>query len=279
MPLTADDINYLVDAARLAAKTAIMPRFRKLTMDDIECKRNDEDLVTVADRESEALIAKEILARWPLAEVLGEEAVSEGKISRDVISAAKLIFIIDPIDGTWNFARGVPVFGVIISVVENGITTAGVLYDPIGDDAVCAKKSLGAWFLSKGVPAMQLRLGAQKQLPEMSGFIGQYGLPKPVQRALALPLTEFKRATDLRCSCHHYRLLAMGHVDYCVSDGLEPWDHAAGALVIVEAGGHVQLINGEPYAPTTHLGNLVCATSKASFHAVAAQIRSAFDAA
>jgi fructose-1,6-bisphosphatase/inositol monophosphatase family enzyme len=270
MPVSDEDISALISILRSVSRTVIMPRFRNLGAGEIGSKSNDDDLVTIADRESEARIAEEVLARWPDAVVVGEEAVSEGRISRAAIGDAERAVIIDPIDGTWNFARGLALFGIILAVAEKGETVAGVLYDPVGDDTVTARKGHGAFMHASDGTIRNLQTAAEKPADRMIGFSGHGLLPKAVQRELALPLTEFRRVSALRCSCHEYRMMAMGHADFCITGGLEPWDHAAGALIVAEAGGHAAMADGSTYAPTRHRGVMITASSKAAWNSVSA---------
>lgn len=270
MSVSDEDISALIAILRDVSQAVILPRFRNLGAGEIDAKSNDDDLVTVADRESEARIAEAVLARWPGAVVVGEEAVSEGRVSRSVIGDAERAVIIDPIDGTWNFARGLALFGVILAVVEKGETVAGLLYDPAGDDAVTARKGHGAVFRAADGATRKLQTAADKPAECMIGFSGHGLLPKAAQRELALPLTEFRRVLALRCSCHEYRMMAMGHADFCITGGLEPWDHAAGALVVAEAGGHAAMADGSTYVPTRHNGVMITASSKAAWNAVSA---------
>ena len=278
MPITTNDLEFLLSLSREAASTAILPRFRNLSATEIGAKSNEDDLVTIADRESEAIIEKGIRAHWPDAVVIGEEAVSEGVVSRSDIAGAERAVIIDPIDGTWNFARGLALFGVILAVVENGETIAGMLYDPIGDDAVTALKGDGAAFWTSDGTKHVLRTASAKPIDSRIGYSAHGLMPKPVQREIAVPLTDFRRVLGLRCSCHEYRMLAMGHADFCITGALEPWDHAAGALIVSEAGGHVAMADGSAYAPTRHDGIMIAASSKTAWDDVHARVGQALAA-
>lgn len=270
MPVSHEELSQLVSIVREVSRAVILPRFRNLGAEDISSKSGEDDLVTVADRESEAMINERVLALWQDAVVVGEEAVSEGRVPLSALNDAARAVIVDPIDGTWNFARGLAVFGVILAVVENGETVAGLLYDPVGDDAVTALKGQGAFFRAADGAARPLKTAIDRPADAMTGFSGHGLLPKAVQRDLALPMTAFHRVLGLRCSCHEYRMMAMGHADFCITGALAPWDHAAGALIVTEAGGRVAMADGTPYAPTRHVGVMIAAGSHAAWDKVSA---------
>lgn len=249
----------LIEAVRAAAKAEILPRFRNLDAAAIGAKANADDLVTVADRNSEAAIGAAIPAILPGAEIIGEEAVSENPALLDRIAMAETCVIIDPIDGTWNFARGLGVFGVLLAVVERGETVFGLLYDPLGDDWIMARRGGGAWFCTAGGRKERLEIGQLQSETEFAGFTSPWLLPKNSRARYSTELLDLGRVTDLRCACHAYRSLCFGHGRFNIDLKLMPWDHAAGALAYREAGGHVGLLDGRDYSPTVTDGYMVCA--------------------
>lgn len=255
------DLDFMVGCARRAAKAAILPRFQSLSGLASTRKSRSDDIVTIADQDAEKMITAEVRSRWPDSCVIGEESVSDGVASvSDIVRAART-FVIDPLDGTWNFANGLPLFGVVLALVEHGKTVAGVLYDPVTDDAVLAAMGTGAYFCATDGTLRLLRASAPRNVPDMIGFSGHGLLDKAVQRRLAEPLTHFHRVLSLRCSCHEYRMLAAGHAQFVIGGNLNPWDHLAGALVVTEAGGHAALHTGAAYGPDCTKGILVAASS------------------
>ncbi|MEC9198466.1 MAG: inositol monophosphatase family protein, partial [Pseudomonadota bacterium] len=170
MSLSTSQIDALIDAARRTARTEILPYFRALDDSEVEIKTHAQDLVTKADRASERALTAAAREIFPDAMVLGEEAVSEGVINVDALRDAPLSVIIDPIDGTWNYANGLGMFGVILAVVANGETVFGLLYDPLGDDWVAAEAGSGAWFRKADGAARHLSVGAAVPVEEMTGY-------------------------------------------------------------------------------------------------------------
>lgn len=275
MSLSTSQIDALIDAARRTARTEILPYFRALDDSEVEIKTHAQDLVTKADRASERALTAAAREIFPDALVLGEEAVSEGVINVDALRDAPLSVIIDPIDGTWNYANGLGMFGVILAVVANGETVFGLLYDPLGDDWVAAEAGSGAWFRKADGAARSLSVGTAAPVEEMTG----YWPPTLFDRTQKDALLDFSktiyRHSSLRCACHEYRLFAQGGADFMVTGNLNPWDHAAGALIAREAGGYLKMLDGTPYRPTMTTGNLLVAKDRDSWNALAEPLKAA----
>ncbi len=160
-PMTPAQQAALINLVRRAARAEIMPRFRNLAQGDITTKSGPHDLVTEADHQAEAMIARGLQRMFPHALIIGEEAVAAKPSLREDVSAAELAIIIDPVDGTWNFAHGLPLFGVIIAVTRFGRPVLGLLYDPVADD----------WIISDEATPTRLgaALGAERPAKVSSG--------------------------------------------------------------------------------------------------------------
>ena len=117
MLLSDADTTLILETVRDAARREIMPRFRALSEADINTKSAPDDLVTAADLAAEALITAQLGRAFPDALILGEEAVAADPNLRDQLADAEMAIIIDPVDGTWNYARGLALFGVILAVI------------------------------------------------------------------------------------------------------------------------------------------------------------------
>ena len=258
MPLTESVFDGLIQAVRYAARTEIMPRFRNTASDEIDTKTGPDDLVTVADRAAERVISEATARLLPSALIIGEEAVDEDAGILDALPEASLAVIIDPIDGTWNFANGLPLFGVILAIVENGRTTFGLLYDPISDEWIRASSEDGAFYCSSS--GTKRRLSIDWSGYGTVGVVPLHLFPSATRRKLALGLAEFDRTMSLRCSCFEYWLLAKGACDFAISGLMKPWDHAAGELVYREAGGFAAMLaDGSRYRASKTTGQLLVA--------------------
>ena len=141
--LTNTEKAQVRDLVRKTAKTEIMPRFQNLSAQDVSTKSRDDDLVTKADLASEAMITAGLESLFPNAVVVGEEAISKHSSLRTKMSDHEICFVIDPIDGTWNYANGIPLFGIILSVLNYGRPIYGLLYDPVMDDYIEADLGQG----------------------------------------------------------------------------------------------------------------------------------------
>ncbi|MEM8825160.1 MAG: inositol monophosphatase, partial [Pseudomonadota bacterium] len=231
-------------------------RFRDLSDGDVDAKSTFDDLVTVADTAAEAALTDRIHDILPGDTVIGEEAVSGDKTLLERVGDGR-VTVIDPIDGTWNFAHGIANYGVIVAVVEDGKTVWGLLYDPSFDDWIEAHRGDGAWFVRNGARRRFTVDPSPVPLDRLRGNIGDYNFPQPVRPALAALAPRFRRSTSLGASVHEYRALALGSSDFVLNAGLNVWDHAAGVLVLEEAGGTARLLDGRAYAPVLREGRLL----------------------
>ncbi|SFI12039.1 inositol monophosphatase family protein [Modicisalibacter xianhensis] len=262
MTIDSATASELIDIVRRAARAEILPRFRNLDPETIQTKTSQEDLVTVADQRAEAFIQREIAERFPEATIVGEEATSEDASLLEGIAEAEMAVIIDPIDGTWNFARNLTQFGVILAVASRGETVFGLLYDPVMDDWIMAHRGQGAFYVRPDGTQRQLQVSAREHLADMTGFTSLRLFPKELQYRLATTFPDFSRMMSIGCACHEYRTLASGFGEFSLIGALMPWDHAAGVLVHQEAGGYSALLDGRAYQPTIHQGRLLLANSR-----------------
>ncbi|KAF0170554.1 MAG: Archaeal fructose-1 6-bisphosphatase [Rhodobacteraceae bacterium] len=268
--LLGAEMDVIVQAVRTAAKAAVVPRFRALEEADVSQKRDFADLVTVADTEAEAMMGALLAQSWPEARVLGEEAVAANPSLRAAMAGRGWQVIVDPVDGTWNFAKGLACFGMIAVAVKDGVPVYGLLYDPLLDDWVEAQADGAARFVRSDGAATVLRVSGQADPAQMCGYV-PVGLFDPERRrAAVLAGLGYGRVTSLRCSCHEYRLLAQGHVEFVIS-GPEPhpWDHAAGVLAVQAAGGVARFLDGAAYDLARRHGVLIVANSEATWAQVA----------
>jgi len=275
LTLTQAQMDGLIAIVRDVAAREIKPLFRNLDAAAIDSKSAPDDLVTVADRAAELAIADGVRKLLPGAAIVGEEAVSADKTVLDRVGAGQVV-VIDPIDGTWNYANGNATYGVILSVIEDGETVFGLLYDPSYDDWIAGAKGQGAWFANAAVKR-PLALPETPAIPDAFGFVGMYLFTKPQQVQIAAQLPAFRRTQTLRCSCHEYRLLAQGSAQFCLNGMLNVWDHAAGVLIYRELGGVARLLDGREYDPTMREGRLLTAASPQLWDSVAARFGSLAD--
>lgn len=256
MPLIRPQIEAIVGAVREVAAAEILPRFRNLDAGQIDAKGAFDDLVTVADKAAEEALTARIHAILPGDTVIGEEAVAEDRSILNKVGQGR-VTVIDPIDGTWNFAHGIATYGVILSVIEDGETVFGLLYDPSFDDWIEAAAGQGAAYHRGGFVRPLRTDQTDAPFDRLRGNTGGYLYPQAAQPGLAATIPLFRRANSMGASLHEYRMLALGGSDFCLNGMLHVWDHAAGVLILQEAGGVSRLLDGTQYHPTMTEGRLL----------------------
>lgn len=266
--------ELIVEAVRKAGRDVILPRFRNLDPDQVSEKSSAIDLVTVADKEAEALIIAELAAAWPEALVFGEETIAERPEMLDGMLDAEWCVIIDPVDGTLNFATDLATFGTIIAVLHKGQRVWGMIYDPSFDDWLEVGVGEGVRMVTSegGARPLVAKPGADA-LSDLSGFVPQYLFSAQKREVLAPKLLAFGRIHTLRCSAHEYRQVALGHYDFVVAEGLNAWDHMTGALAVEELGGRAALIDERPYNGLGPGGPLIIARTPAIWQKVVDHLR------
>jgi fructose-1,6-bisphosphatase/inositol monophosphatase family enzyme len=259
------DVTALADLLRRAAQAEILPRFRRLGGGDVRAKTEATDLVTEADEKAERMIKAEVARLWPDAVFVGEESVAADPALVKKIEGSDLAIIVDPVDGTFNFASGIPAFGVMASVIVKGETVAGIIFDPMGDDWVMAEKGAGAWLKRPSGEAERLSVAAPVALEQMVGMASTGYLPGEKKAEILGNLAKVRFLTNYRCAAHEYRTFAGGHVHYLMYNKMMPWDHLAGTLISQEAGGYAARFDGSAYLPHHLEGGLLIAPDKASW--------------
>jgi fructose-1,6-bisphosphatase/inositol monophosphatase family enzyme len=261
MPFDRVDAAELTRIARAVARAEVMPHFRALSADQISTKKDAHDIVTLADTAAEAALTAAFRAAFPDAAVVGEEAVSADPCVLDRLAGKGRVIVVDPIDGTWNYAAGQTNFGMILSVVEDGITIFGLHLDPVMDDWIFAHTGEGAHWERDGA-SHPIHTRSRGPLDQRLGIMSVALFPKAHQPRMALAGLDYGRILSPRCAAHEYRLVAEGHADFCLAGTLNPWDHAAGTLIVTEAGGHAALLDASPYSARIRSGTLLTAASR-----------------
>lgn len=263
----ASQLATVATLLREVAATEILPRFGRLQRDQIHEKTSAFDVVTEADEAAERAIAAGLRKAFPGADVVGEEAAGRDPALLELLGHSELVFVVDPLDGTKNFASGLPLFGVMVAVVARGEVVAGVIHDPVGQTTACALRGQGAWLLAPDGQRSPLRVAAPLPVRQMHGIVSTNFVPEPLRTEVNGRLSRLASTNWFRCAAHEYRLAAAGHVDVLFYNKLMPWDHAAGWLLHHEAGGYSAHFDGSPYLPTHTTGGLLCAPDRASWEA------------
>jgi len=264
-PSLASEIATLL---RDAAQAEIKPRFRRLAQGAIRTKTSITDLVTDADEAAERVITARLTERFPGCIVVGEEATASDPAILGRLAGADLAFVVDPVDGTANFAAGVPLFGCMAAAVVNGEVVASWIYDPMGDDTAIALRGEGAWIEAPDGHRTDLHVAPPVPVEQMIGAISWTYIAEPWRSRLTARMPRMAGGVHFRCAAHEYRLVASGGAHVVVYNRLMPWDHLPGWLLHREAGGYSARFDGTAYRPEHTAGGLIAAPDKASWEAV-----------
>lgn len=201
------------------------------------------DLVTEADLAAEEVILAILQNNLPGTMIMSEESFA----AHDTIPAGPL-WIIDPLDGTTNFAHNFPWFAVSIGFFDNGRSQAGVIYAPILQELFCTTLDGGAWLNDRPLQV--------SQVSSLQNALVATGFPYDVQKRcdvilamLKAVLTHSQGVRRAGAAALDLAYLAGGRLDAFWEVGLKPWDTAAGYLLVEEAGGTLSNFNGEPFSP------------------------------
>lgn len=272
MSFTRQGLKDLTQLLRAAARLEIMPRFRRLDAGAIRTKSSDTDLVTDADEAAEAMITAGLRSLFPGCVVVGEEATAADPGLLDQLAEAELAFVVDPIDGTANYAAGLPLFGVMAAAVSCGEVVAAAIHDPVGDDTALALRGQGAWIEAADGGRTELRVAQPAPPDRMHGAVSWRYMTEPMRSAVASRLPRLGGSWDYRCAAHEYRMLAAGHCHFLVFNRLMPWDHLPGWLLHREAGGVAARFDRSEYRPGHVGGGLICAPDQACWESLRAAL-------
>lgn len=224
---------------RFVSERTILPRWRNLAEGEIIEKAHD-DLVTVADRDAEDFLHEALTKLAPDVPIVGEEAAHADPAVLDRLSGP--CWIVDPIDGTHNYAHGRTPFGTMIALADGGETIAGWIYDPVRDRMCRARRGEGAFVDNERVTARPT--GDDLAVAAISVIF----LDEKRRAAVNAHVAPHYRVVETpRCAAEQYPRLALGENDVSFFERTLAWDHAAGVLWLNEAGGKVCRPDGSPY--------------------------------
>ncbi|KAA5607300.1 inositol monophosphatase [Roseospira marina] len=244
-------IEAVSSLLRDVAAAEVLPRFRNLSDTEIHAKTSAQDVVTLADLEAEKALSARLPDLLPASTVVGEEAAYADATILERLSGDGPVWVIDPVDGTGNFSKGIAAFGMIVALVDKGETVAGWILDPIGDRLAIAERGAGATV--NGTP-VRIDTAATRMNTLKGCAFGPRG--KALRGRVG-------RLIHIGSAAQVYLDLAEGRLQFAAYSRLMPWDHAAGTLLFAEAGGHLGLLDGQAYAPTVHQGDLLLAPNAA----------------
>lgn len=225
---------------REASDRAIKARYRKLELDQIMDK-GVNDVVTIADQESEAILTARLSQILPEACVVGEEAVAADPTVMEKLKD-NLCWIVDPLDGTMNFSQGKAPFGVLVALADKGETIGGWILDTLTGRFCHAG-------LGKGAHIGDYRINARTsgETPPVAAISTLFMNDGMREKFMALAAPHYTLVDIPRCAAEQYPRLVLGTNDVSMFNRTLPWDHAAGVLFLNEAGGMAARPDGTPY--------------------------------
>ncbi|KAA1189602.1 inositol monophosphatase family protein [Pseudohalioglobus sediminis] len=244
--MPSPDHHRVIQLIREAASEDIMPLWRNLQDHQVEEKRR-HDVVTEADHACEERLSRELAALLPGSLVVGEEAVHADPGVLAALDSVRPVWVIDPLDGTNNFAAGFGPFAVMVCLVQQGSTLAAWIYDPLADSMLAADSGAGAY-----LDGERLELQAfDGDVCDINGalstrYLAEHLKPDAERGAAQLGIT---RASG--CAGYDYRALATGVYQFAFYYRTLIWDHAPGVLICTEAGARAGRFDGRPYRPNS----------------------------
>lgn len=252
-----------------AADSMIVPRFQTLGNDDVRTKSSPTDLVTIADVETEEWLTPRLSALLPGSVVVGEEAVATDARVLDHLDGDAPVWVVDPVDGTRNFANGSDTFVTMLALVQNGIPCFGMIWRPLKRELLWAVKGHGAW---KEVEDHEpIKLKTRSDVPPVGTLAGSVSfkwLDQGDQQRVRKNVDKVSMPVGLGCSGEEYARLAEGRTDYAVFGLLNAWDHCPGLAIVREAGGIDALPSVAPYTTAARRERLLVAANPATMTTV-----------
>ncbi|MFE1168012.1 inositol monophosphatase family protein [Nocardiopsis sp. NPDC058789] len=238
------DIDAVTAILRETAASTILPRFGALSEDEVS-EKSPGELVTVADREAEVLIGRR-LRELVDAPVVGEEATSADPELVGALSKEPSAWVVDPVDGTRNFAQGDDRFAVMVALVRDGRAVASWILRPTEDAVHAAELGSGAW-----LDGTRLRRAPSPAAPaDLRGMAQRRFLSPEERERVETAAPDFARLDGgSGCAGVDYPRLLAGELDFMLFADPLPWDHTPGGLLLSEAGGVSLRPGGAPYRP------------------------------
>lgn len=244
---------------RRVADTAIMPHFRQLCDGEVSEKTPGE-MVTIADHKAEAMLEEHLSTMLPGSRVVGEEACAADPAVLDRLDEG-LVWVVDPLDGTAHFAAGREPFGTMVALAADGTTIGSWIFNPVQDLMFTAAPGEGA-FVTNGQGARQQLKAADPSGTPIAGLATQFMTPELRDATTARGAEAFELVPIPRCAAEHYPRLCRSENHIALFQRTLPWDHAAGALLLTEAGGYVARWDGTPYSFHDDGLGILAATSR-----------------
>jgi len=253
LPIFKVQREQVADIIRETAQEVVLPRFRRLEIDDVWSKSSPGDVTSIADHECEAILTRRLSALLPGSLVIGEETAHERPEVLDFLHTESPVWILDPVDGTQNFVHGRPEFAVMVALMFSGQTLMSWIYDPLKDLHVWAGRGEGAWSGDR-----RLQIKKPKSSTKLSSMVSA------LYESNSFTIKDnFEKNIRLGSVAHDYWALAENKIQVLCFGRLKLWDHSAGVLLHDEAGGYNSMLDGGCYNPAISSQNgILCAPDR-----------------
>lgn len=261
-PMTPSELSALETVVRTAAREELLPRFRHTSRHE----KSDGSWLTEADLAMQTRLQAELAAHHPGIALLGEEMEPQEQ-ARLLDNAGNPsaqdgggLWILDPLDGTSNFAAGIPVFAVSLALMRHGRIEAGIVYDPMQDESFAALRGHGATLNGQMLHAPASGIA----LAKTTACVDFKRLPAPLAARIAAA-PPYSSQRSIGSVALDWCWVAAGRFHVYVHGRQSLWDYAAGCLILAEAGGHADTLDGQPAALNLTPRSAVCASDPVLF--------------
>ena len=242
LPLPVDVVTTLLEEV---AQDIVLPRFRQLASHEILAKATEhdpDDMVTIVDREVEQRVTEALASITPSVQVIGEEGAHENPGLLDLLRHDEPVWVLDPVDGTKNFAAGIDAFGIMLAYVVEGHARAAWIVMPARGETFVAEQRGGAF--RNGV---RVTIESALAPDPPRGAVMTRFMPEALGAAVRRATQHVHELPPTGSAAVEYTDVLAGRRDFIVYYRLLPWDHAAPGLVLTEAGGHAMHLDGSRY--------------------------------
>ena len=255
--MTFPDLEKLKSLVKVAAKEELLKDFGHSEFD----YKADGSVITPADIAMQDRLKNELNHHWPMYEVLGEEMTDDEQ--QAVIDSGAGYWCIDPLDGTSNYAAGLPFFAVSIALIVDKQQQLGLIYDPVRDEMFSAIKGQGAFLNDQVIDHSQLRFTEDKAI------VAEIDLKRLPEKLAVKLVTEsiFASQRNIGSSAMDWCWMSAGRFDIYLNGGQKLWDYAAGSLIFSEAGGHsISLDNDDVFRGQLEIRSVLACYDKNLFN-------------
>lgn len=257
-------IDEVEDLIRQVARDVVMPRYQHLTAGEVH-EKGPGDLVTIADQEAELALTELLTRLLPGSSVVGEEAVAADPAVLRRVGDAGAVWLVDPVDGTANFAAGHTPFAMMVALLRDGEAVASWIFDVVADRMAVAEAGSGAYVDGERVHSRADALDAAS----LVGSVSTRYFPDDIRFEVAERASQLGKVTPgRRCAGYEYPAIIADDQQFAMFWRILPWDHTPGSLLVREAGGVSRHLDGAPYLPAGEQRGLLVAANDDIWHEV-----------